>query len=222
MSDFPTYVVEGDDAICIGRFDFDAVSSHGNVVDIHAGGSVETALAHCVDDSGDTAVGGANHVPADVHIFADEVTVVIGESPDATSGGEQAIPFIGGELTAVETTDGRVENFHPEIVLPLSEILEAAVIEVLHPVGVIDDGETSDFVDVVDDFLAVLDRLDESFCTDVQQMRAIARDLVAGKENQAAIVDLGVILTFGNDVMIADHEKIVTGIGVFIDDVLDG
>lgn len=53
-------------------------------------------------------------------------------------------------------------------------------------------------------------------------MGAVARDFVAGKQDQTAIVDLGVILAFGDNVMIADHEEIVTGIGVFVDDVLNG
>ena len=222
VSDFATHVVEGDDAIGVGGFDFDAVSGHGDAVDRDPSGTVETTALKCIHETRDAAVGGADHIPAHVHIFAEQMTVIVGEAPDATSGREQAIPFVGRELAAVETTDGRVENFHPEIVLPLGKILKAAVIEILHPVGVIDDGETTDFVDVVDNRLPICDGLDEGFRSDVEEVGAVARHFVAGDQDEAAVVDFGVIRAFSDNVMIADHEKIVAGISVFVDDVLDG
>ena len=150
------------------------------------------------------------------------MAVIVGEPPDATSRREEAIPFVGGELAAVETTNGGVEDLQSEIVLPLGEILKAAVIEVLHPVGVIDDSEPTGFVDGVDNRLAILDGLDKCFGADVQQMGAVARHFVAGKQDQTSIINFGVILAFGDDIMIADHEKIVSRLGVFIDDVLEG
>ena len=210
MGDLSSDVMKSDDAICVGGFDF------------HTGGAVKAAALKSIHDSRKTAISGAYHVPADVHIFADQVAVIIGESPDATSGGEQAVPFISGELAAVETTDGRVENFHPEVVLPLGEIFEAAVIEVLHPVGMIDDGESAGLIDVVDDLLTIFDWLDECFCADVQKMWTVAGDFITGDQDQAAIIDFCVVFALGDDVMITDHEKIVAGIGVFVDDVLNG
>ena len=222
MCNFATHVVEGDDAIGVGGFDFDAVSGHGDVVDRDARGTVETTALKRIHETRDAAVGGADHIPAHVHIFAEQMTVIVGESPDATSGREEAIPFVGGELAAVETADGRVEYLHAEIVLPLGEVLEATVIEVLLPVGVIDDGESTDGVDVVDDRLTIFVWLDYGLRTDVEEVGPITSHFVAGDEDQATIVDFGVILAFGDDVMIADHEKIVAGVCVFVDDVLDG
>ena len=71
VSDFAAYIVERDDTIGIGRFDFDAVSGDGDVVDRDTRGAVETTTFKGIHDSGEAAIGGANHVPAHVHIFAE-------------------------------------------------------------------------------------------------------------------------------------------------------
>jgi hypothetical protein len=80
----------------------------------------------------------------------------------------------------------------------------------------IENDKAAIFLYSIDDLLAIDIRLDQTTGTHVQHMRAIGRNLVAGHQDHALWVKIGVVVGIGEDIVVGNHQKTVTAPGIIV------
>ncbi len=174
------------DVVALGVWAVEGDGGVGDVqvLDLDAGAGVKAALAQGVYDFGDAACGGLEHEPGDAAVLF-FVGVVVGKTPDATSGAEESVPVVGGEGAAFGASAYAVVDFDAGVALPCVQLFVGAVVEVFFPVGMVDDAESAIVFDSVEDVLSVFFGVDATVCVDVQNVGAVCGDFVSGDERHA-------------------------------------